>query len=306
MGKVSRNNFRNFLFDQLQRGRLIGYSKKEANRLLHHLGLQLPVWNTAIDFDTIKVPQPAPGVNSYSTQQSQKDSKQLPLDRMKELAEEHGALPKGERPARDIAVPVRDENGGQVTRGTRTILESSATPDSMLDENAAEIVAGMRSYEVIPDKHAVAYAEDYIRGKGYDAANAQFEAAMSANGIPTKKDLVLGEYLMMEAGRANDSANAMRYAAEVAAAATRAGQTVQAMRLIKKLTPTGQLFYLTKAVEGMNKNIEENGGKKIIIDDAAAQKLAECEQITDKTVRDRKTQEVVREVEKKVMYFTIV
>lgn len=37
----------------LIRGNLIGYSKKEANRLLHRDGLQLPRRNTAVDFDTI-------------------------------------------------------------------------------------------------------------------------------------------------------------------------------------------------------------------------------------------------------------
>ncbi|MGN0668249.1 MAG: hypothetical protein ACI4JU_03435 [Angelakisella sp.] len=46
----------------------VGYSKKEANRLLHRDGLQLPRRNTAVDFDTINVPQNIDGVNSYSMQ----------------------------------------------------------------------------------------------------------------------------------------------------------------------------------------------------------------------------------------------
>ena len=58
----------------LIRGNLIGYSKKEANRLLHRDGLQLPRRNTAVDFDTISVAQDTDAVNNYSMQNSAEDA----------------------------------------------------------------------------------------------------------------------------------------------------------------------------------------------------------------------------------------
>ena len=69
-----RKNSRNFIADQLLRGNLIGYSKKEANRLLHRDGLQLPRRNPAVDFDIISVAQDTDAVNNYSMQNSAEDA----------------------------------------------------------------------------------------------------------------------------------------------------------------------------------------------------------------------------------------
>lgn len=69
-----RKNSRNFIADQLLRGNLIGYSKKEANRLLHRDGLQLPRRNPAVDFDIISVAQDTDAVNTHSMQNSAEDA----------------------------------------------------------------------------------------------------------------------------------------------------------------------------------------------------------------------------------------
>lgn len=67
-----RKNSRNFIADQLLRGNLIGYSKKEADQLLHRDGLQLPRRNPAVDFDTVNVSQDADVVNTYSMENMKK------------------------------------------------------------------------------------------------------------------------------------------------------------------------------------------------------------------------------------------
>lgn len=69
-----KENSRDFLAEQMLRGNLLGYSKKEANRLLHRDGLQLPRRNTAVDFDTISVAQDTDAVNNYSMQNSAEDA----------------------------------------------------------------------------------------------------------------------------------------------------------------------------------------------------------------------------------------
>lgn len=69
-----KENSRDFLADQMLRGNLLGYSKKEANRLLHRIGLQLPERNTAVDFDTINVPQDTDVVNTHSMQNIKEDA----------------------------------------------------------------------------------------------------------------------------------------------------------------------------------------------------------------------------------------
>ena len=69
-----KENSRDFLAEQMLRGNLLGYSKKEANRLLHRDGLQLPRRNPAVDFDTISVAQDTDAVNNYSMQNSAEDA----------------------------------------------------------------------------------------------------------------------------------------------------------------------------------------------------------------------------------------
>ena len=218
---------------------------------------------------------------------------------MEKLAIEQGAFKRGEKAARDIYVPT-SVNGQKVTRGTRTILEASQTPDSMLEEHAKEILAGARGYEVISDKKAQEYAERIIDKEGYDKADELFTNAVNGDQVLDKKTLVLGEYLYMEAAKAGDVKNAMRYAADVAAAATRAGQVVQAMRVLKKATPTGKLYYLNRMVDTMNKNIVDNGGDPIQIDEGLARKLLEAENIKDPKEQGKVVDETIDEIEQNI------
>lgn len=218
---------------------------------------------------------------------------------MEKLAIEQGAFKRGEKAARDIYVPT-SVNGQKVTRGTRTILEASQTPESMLEEHAKEILAGARGYEVISDKKAQEYAERIIDKEGYDKADELFTNAVNGDQVLDKKTLVLGEYLYMEAAKAGDVKNAMRYAADVAAAATRAGQVVQAMRVLKKATPTGKLYYLNRMVDTMNKNMVDNGGDPIQIDEGLARKLLEAENIKDPKEQGKAVDETIDEIEQNI------
>ena len=218
---------------------------------------------------------------------------------MEKLAIEQGAFKCGEKAARDIYVPT-SVNGQKVTRGTRTILEASQTPESMLEEHAKEILAGARGYEVIDDKKAQEYAKRIIDKDGYGKADELFTNAVNGDQVLDKKTLVLGEYLYMEAAKAGDVKNAMRYAADVAAAATRAGQVVQAMRVLKKATPTGKLYYLNRMVDTMNKNIVDNGGDPIQIDEGLARNLLEAENIKDPEEQGKAVDETIDEIEQNI------
>ena len=61
-----KENSRDFLAEQMLRGNLLGYSKKEANPLLHRIGLQLPERNTAVDLCTANIAQDTGVVNTHS------------------------------------------------------------------------------------------------------------------------------------------------------------------------------------------------------------------------------------------------
>ena len=58
----------------------------------------------------------------------------------------------------------------------------------------------------------------------------------------TKDDIIIGERLIQKHIKVEDSEKAMQAVALTAEAGTQAGQMVQAMSTMRKLTPEGQLM----------------------------------------------------------------
>ena len=68
--------------------------------------------------------------------------------------------------------------------------------------------------------------------------------------------------------------NLERAIAVVATAGTRAGQAVQAMRLLKKLSPAGQLMALQKQIDAINTDMKLLGDKKVTLSPERAKDIA--------------------------------
>ena len=170
------------------------------------------------------------------------------------LLNQYGAFPPGENPARVVDIPIKDADGRNVSRAVRTISEAKAIPDDFVSSLEPMIANGDFSYDVATDQSAVNYSNNVISQKGYAGALDQWNAAVKSDGVVSKNDIALGQRLLVEAANAGDYATAQRLVAEISAEATRAGQSVQAMRLLKKMTPEGQLYYLQKAVDNLQKD----------------------------------------------------
>ena len=84
------------------------------------------------------------------------------------LVERYGAIPKGEKPSRDVSVPARTERDKKVSQTVRTILEAKATPDVALPTIEKMVEDGVFSYDVYTDKQAISDAEAYIQEYGWD------------------------------------------------------------------------------------------------------------------------------------------
>lgn len=144
-----------------------------------------------------------------------------------------------------------------MSRAVRTISEAKAIPDDFVSSLEPMIANGDFSYDVATDQSAVNYSNNVISQKGYAGALDQWNAAVKSDGVVSKNDIALGQRLLIEAANAGDYATAQRLVAEISAEATRAGQSVQAMRLLKKMTPEGQLYYLQKAVVIFKRILEQ-------------------------------------------------
>ena len=200
------------------------------------------------------------------------------------MANQYGTIRPGENPARIVDVPISTDGSDRVRRFARTSMEASATPDEMIPEFERNVANGLFSYNPRSDESSLNKATQTITQKGYDGALAQWEDVTSGRRTANKDDIVLAQMLYSEAAKVGDTQLAMQLAAEIAAEGTRAGQNVQALRLLKRTTPEGKLYYIRKAVDNIQNDLNKSRGKKapqIEIDEALAQGLLDAKTESD-------------------------
>ena len=185
---------------------------------------------------------------------SQRD---LLAEQLRKDIEKYGEIEAGENPAREIHFPKQTEQG-RVRQTYRTIAESKNTPERMIPAIMREIVQGRGDdktvvYHRMTDKAAIAYADRQMEKKGYDAVRAEWQAKHDQDTKLTKNDIAVGELVMIEAAKVGDVDTALTTAAELAEAATNAGQVVQAIRMIKSMPASYQLYYFQRIANRLNR-----------------------------------------------------
>ena len=192
-----RKNSRNFIADQLLRGNLIGYSKKEANRLLHRDGLQLPRRNPAVDFDIISVAQDTDAVNNYSMQNSAEDASgkhslmDIPaMDSEYSAAVESGNMQEAQRLV-DEAAKAAGYNSEPLYHGTKsfgfTKIDTAQADDKMSffatsNPDMAQTYSGKKGNKAINNAAGNARAmpiEDVVNQLNEEASNDGYEVGSS-------------------------------------------------------------------------------------------------------------------------------
>lgn len=178
------------------------------------------------------------------------------FDPYSNMLNEYGAIPEGENPSRVIDVPVSTDGNDRVSRAARTVMEAEITPENMLGEVADAIVRGDLSHEVVTDKAATARARKTVENKGWDGALEEFHQA-ARSGRLSKNNVALGQVLLNNAMNSGDSQMAIDLLVDYASLATAAGQTLQAQRMLKKLTPEGQLYGIQRSVSNIQEELQQ-------------------------------------------------
>lgn len=127
--------------------------------------------------------------------------------------------------------------------GTSTSSEAVGgivTPDDIPDD--------VRYYKVKPNKKTLETANARLARDGYAKSREYFEGRMSDKKL-TVEDIALGERLIQEAAKAGDAKAVRDLIIDVSILGTELGQRVQALSIIRRLTPEGQLKALTRTVE---------------------------------------------------------
>lgn len=175
-------------------------------------------------------------------------------NQLQDLLDKYGALPEGEKKERDIAFPQKTAPDNYVRKHLQTTVEAKNTTEPTIPFIKQMVLQDeLSTYERIHDTAALKYADGQMARRGYKTLMQEWAGIASPDHHPTKNDIALGELLAIEAEKVGDEDTALRIIADVAAMGTQAGQVVQAMSLLKKMTPSGQLYYLQKAVDRMNR-----------------------------------------------------
>lgn len=192
-----------------------------------------------------------------------------------EMLSKWGAMKPGFKPFREIKVPKKTSKNKKVRTFVRTVMESNAITDEMAEDLKGEIVKEAMSYTVISDKKAQDAAKDILKKNGIEGGWKHWNSIVDGDKMPDKKDIALGEYLLRTAAENGDKAEVMRLIAEISEIGTRMGQSVQALSMLKKMGGAGQLVYVQRTVDTLNKDLIKRFKGKAFAKVTLNEKLAE-------------------------------
>jgi hypothetical protein len=149
--------------------------------------------------------------------------------------------------ARNIANAIMNENKNGVKQ--RKWVETSTESDSIRgkilidDLNETKI-----NYVVQSNKKTLKNANDFISSNGYDNSFAYIQSKMSSKDI-SLNDVAIADRVLQEAINHKDVKVTQDLLMDISIIGTELGQKVQALSMIQKLTPEGQLLMFQKLIQ---------------------------------------------------------
>lgn len=183
--------------------------------------------------------------------QGKGDSALHPISKEQEanLAEQQHRAPQ--------EIPKKDLNGKLTSKHVSTIANSGMTPAEFSDALREDAAQGKFSHIAYSDEEALKKAERAISEDGWDQALANYKAEINSGRV-SKDNTVMGIALYNNAVNSGDYVTAMDIASLMVKNSTNTAQSLQAMRILNKLSPECRLYLAAKSIE----NIEEDLNKR--------------------------------------------
>ena len=154
-------------------------------------------------------------------------------------------------------VPRVNPQGRLTSKTASTLLNANITPNEFAQQMEDALASGQFSRMAYSDQRATNRAERAIQDKGFQRAKEDWMSDMKAGRF--NKDLsALGITLYNNAVNSGDAITAMDIASEMVSYGKALGQSLQAFNLINKMTPSGQLYAMSKQVENLDSQIRKN------------------------------------------------
>lgn len=250
-----KDNIMGYVNGNLKAGNLLDVDTKKAPTWFTSRGLQLPkLVQTIIDAKN-NIPQNQQEGNDQTDIRYSMDNPQ------QENIDRYGAIPPGENPYgnnRDIQVPQQTEDDNRVGRFNRTAAEAQQTDDQTVDILMREL----RTYKPSSNQKQMNYANNVIGSVGWERAADSFQTDFRAGKRMTANDVAIGERCIQEAQKAGDYQKASELIGDVASLGVELGQAVQAMSMLKRLTPEGRLMALKRVQQRINSDLQQKSKKK--------------------------------------------
>lgn len=220
----------------------------------------------------------------------------LGFDPYSHLQNQSGSFhPDGEKAFRQVDVPTQDYGGRSIPKSAATVMESQAAPDSAVAVIRDAIARGEFSFDTITDQAAGERARKTVAENGFDGAKVLFHQAAS-RGVVSKNNIALGQVLLNNAMNAGDSGAVIDILTDYSALSTASAQAMQAQRMLKKLSPEGQLYAVRRSVENYQAELQKRLGDKapeITVDKALYQEFLDA---VDQSGRDAAMEKILQNV----------
>ena len=193
-------------------------------------------------------------------------------DNLSSMEDEYGRIPQGESPARDVTVPVSTDGKTKVRHTVRTAMEAEATPKEIIPHIEESIVEGNFNYKQKKNAKTMEAAREWVEQRGdvtkayedwISEKNRRLNADMIARGFIIYNNLS-NAYVNVktETERTALREKAISILQDISVMGTVAGQTAQAIRLLKQQSPESQYYALERSVRKLQDGINERYGDK--------------------------------------------
>ena len=141
--------------------------------------------------------------------------------------------------------PNTDDTEGKQRRWAKTSTESETIRDEI---QLSDLDVEKITYVPITNRETLGKANKQLESLGYDKALESFKSKLTSGMRVKAEDVTLGQRLMQEALKRGDKDTAIDLLQDITILGTEIGQATQALSIIQRLTPAGQLKMLEKTV----------------------------------------------------------
>ena len=201
-------------------------------------------------------------VTAYMTKNKPTGSSSGNVQALPSTSETTTTIPVGNSTVPQAAANVNAEGvETRLSQTAETVRDAAVTPDAVKQTINENIENG--GYRYIPESNAdaVASARASIKENGYDSVLRSWTAEVARG--KTSNDLAAtGAVLYNEAIRSGNTKLALDILSDYQILGTNTAQGLQAMRIIKDLTPDGQLYIMQQDVAKLNDSRSESAKRK--------------------------------------------